>query len=541
IFVKEFAQFGACIITGDWLISIHGKLNNQSYAGTVENPETYNDLPAYTYFDPVFPIGTEASDNMLVKTVMATNLQKAAFGIYSSYAVDYQKFSDEIYRLRAGYYKFTAKIKVNNSNYRGFLRIMRDNWDTNYGVSTTSTNETEVELNQFIYLSEGNYYFQALVQYGGTLDEYTDVYEITDVSTVSSYYGNSQYVPLHRIAGKGQSNKPSPPSSYNPDDPGNGWTRGYPGSPGSNQSYWVVFGKIPGYQYAYYPQLTVTSVTFKVSDNSNRFVPNYAVDLRRGRSYQNDAYVRGTIEAADGKIGGFTIDTDRLYNSNWNAGIDIIADDSKNVKIGKNAKGVMATEDTIIRAENTKVLGGAYNTAIYLNASGATYNYAFYGNGNGVLNGLVCGYKVQLHTIPSGNTDAVTYLSINYGSTIILNGSHSNGNVWIAAPKLSDVRKCLGINSPTTPFAIEFTVVSHTNYEFVSIAFRNAITETQNSEYPWLMDTDDRHDSSGIIPVQKSIQIAQGDVVKILLLYDDVGTTSSQNYEYRAYDLIRRV
>ena len=33
---------------------------------------------------------------------------------------------------------------------------------------------------------------------------------------------------------------------------------------------------------------------------------------------------------------------------------------------------------------------------------------------------------------------------------------------------------------------------------------------------------------------------AQGDVVKIMLVYDNVGTTSSQNYEYRAYDLIRR-
>jgi hypothetical protein len=178
---------------------------------------------------------------------------------------------------------------------------------------------------------------------------------------------------------------------------------------------------------------------------------------------------------------------------------------------------------------------------LYLNAQNGTYNYAFYGNGNGVLNGLMFGYKVQLHTIPSGDTDAVTYLNIKSGSTIILNGSHSDGNVWIAAPKLSDVRKCLGINSSTTPFAIEFTVVSHAYYEFVAIAFRNAVSETQNSDYPWLMDTDDRHDGDILRPVEKSIQIAQGDVVKILLLYDNVGTTSSPNYEYRAYDLIRRV
>lgn len=464
IFVKEFAQFGACIITGDWLISIHGKLNNQSYAGTVENPETYNGLPAYTYFDPVFPLGTEASDNMLVKTVMATNLQKAAFGIYSSYAVDYQKVSDEIYRLRAGYYKFTAKIKVNNSNYRGFLRIMRDNWDTNYGVSTTSTNETEVELNQFIYLSEGNYYFQALVQYGGTLDEYTDVYEITDVSTVSSYYGNSQYVPLHRIAGKGQSNKPSPPSSYNPDDPGNGWTRGYPGSPGSNQSYWVVFGKIPSYQYAYYPQLTVTSVTFKVSDNSNRFVPNYAVDLRRGRSYQNDAYVRGTIEAQNGKIGGFSIGEKELTNADWHAGIDI-AYDYKVVKIGENAKGAISTEDAIIRAENTKeksLYSDTYNTALYLNAQGAKYNYAFYGNGNGVLDGYMQGFKVKVLK----NIGAVTNLLLNEGQIQAVESIAIDGDKYLYLPTLGNCRQTLGLkdsgDDAGRDFCCTMTIINQT-------------------------------------------------------------------------------
>jgi hypothetical protein len=37
-----------------------------------------------------------------------------------------------------------------------------------------------------------------------------------------------------------------------------------------------------------------------------------------------------------------------------------------------------------------------------------------------------------------------------------------------------------------------------------------------------------------------NIQIARGDVVKILLVYNNVGTTSSPDYEYRAYDLIRR-
>ena len=272
--------------------------------------------------------------------------------------------------------------------------------------------------------------------------------------------------------------------------------------------------------------------------NSNGTVSGKVwIDPTYGTIHATDGDFSGEVTATSGNIGGFTIDTDRLYNSNWNAGVDINYD-GKTVKIGKNAQGVMNTEDAIIRAENTKTLGGSYNTALYLNASGATYNYAFYGNGNGVLNGLVFGYKVQLYTIPSGNTDTISYLNIIGGSTIILNGSHSSGIVSITAPKLPDVRNCLGINSSTTPFAIEFTVISHASYEHVSIIFRTANTGIEDDNYlPWLMNEDDIH----LIYGDANIQIAQGDVVKILLVYDNVGTTSSPNYEYRAYDLIRRV
>ena len=58
IFVKQFAQFGSAIITGDWLISLHGTINGTPYGGTVENPDKYpvnSDTPAYTWFDPASP------------------------------------------------------------------------------------------------------------------------------------------------------------------------------------------------------------------------------------------------------------------------------------------------------------------------------------------------------------------------------------------------------------------------------------------------------------------------------------------------------
>ena len=66
IFVKEFAQFGACIIACDWMISYYGKLYSDETEvmvvdhGDVENPMLYPEeitpnSPAYHYFNPEYP------------------------------------------------------------------------------------------------------------------------------------------------------------------------------------------------------------------------------------------------------------------------------------------------------------------------------------------------------------------------------------------------------------------------------------------------------------------------------------------------------
>lgn len=64
IFVKQFAQFGAAIITGDWLISVWGKIYDEYGvktdvdSGSVTEPFCYpsgSSTPAYTYFNPNYP------------------------------------------------------------------------------------------------------------------------------------------------------------------------------------------------------------------------------------------------------------------------------------------------------------------------------------------------------------------------------------------------------------------------------------------------------------------------------------------------------
>lgn len=55
----DFAQFGAAVVSGDWLISVHGTINGTEYHGKYERPDTYinsgDEKPTYFWFDPAYP------------------------------------------------------------------------------------------------------------------------------------------------------------------------------------------------------------------------------------------------------------------------------------------------------------------------------------------------------------------------------------------------------------------------------------------------------------------------------------------------------
>ena len=237
------------------------------------------------------------------------------------------------------------------------------------------------------------------------------------------------------------------------------------------------------------------------NDNTgSNFIPNFAVDGKTGTSYQKKGY-----------IGGFAIGATTLTNSNWNAGIDI-SYDSKNVKIGKNAAGTVNTEQAIIRAENTKSWQ-TYNTALYLNAQNATYNYAFYGNGNGVLNGLVFGFKVNALSV-AGSSDATYNLDLKDGATVIFTGSRTSGTARVYMPKISDIRKALGITSTSVKFAFEYALSNQTSGSgTVKLIFRSY--PSGNSEYPYRTNFDNNYTGDNY-----EVPMATGDYAKILLIWD---------------------
>ena len=197
IFVKNFAQFGAAIIAGDWLISCHGTIGGVAYGGSVENPDQYNNRAAYTYFDPVFPQGYDPFQ------LPVTNDE-----IDRGYNTQWTKITNN-FILEAGTYKFKIRCYVNSSDGM-HLRLF-------YGDETGD-----------------GYYLQ------GVQNEEPVTYEIEKTF----------------------------------DSTRNDWN--------------IRAGMNEDGECGYIESIEIEPV-------DTRFVPNYAVDLKTGKTYQSDAHIRGTI------------------------------------------------------------------------------------------------------------------------------------------------------------------------------------------------------------------------------------------------------
>ena len=260
------------------------------------------------------------------------------------------------------------------------------------------------------------------------------------------------------------------------------------------------------------------------NDNTgSNFIPNFAVDGKTGTSYQKKGY-----------IGGFAIGAKDLTNTAYDASVTIqnaASNPTQIARIGKNAIDEMTRLSCSLQAESRK--SGTYNTALYLKASGATYNYAFHGEGNGVLDGLVFGFKTKFLSV-AGAGDQLYQIDLNEGSTIVLKGSHSSGNVAIAMPKLSNVRQCLGLPSnSSTAFAIEINIINLSAYGYTYLSFRGDTHTgtTLGADYPYWMSPDDT-------VWGHFVELSRGDYMKFMLIYSEVAGSSSM--EYRAYMLIER-
>ena len=204
-------------------------------------------------------------------------------------------------------------------------------------------------------------------------------------------------------------------------------------------------------------KITATANTFEIKNNSG--TKTFEIDSNGNLVGAGNAKFNGNIEATGGKIGGFDIGQNDLKNTNYGAGITIQNAENnptKVVQIGNDATDEITGNKCSMIAESKG--SNTYNTALYLNAQGATYNYAFHGNGNGVLNGFVQGYKVKAIS----NIGASTYLSLRDGQTqaIISVGIDGRKNVYL--PTLGDCRATLGLKDNDTDFCCRLTVINQT-------------------------------------------------------------------------------
>lgn len=260
-----------------------------------------------------------------------------------------------------------------------------------------------------------------------------------------------------------------------------------------------------------------------------------------GKAILNDIILRGLIYAVGGKIGGFNIGENELRNVNYDASINIANDadnPTQNTVIGSEAVDTFTNKKCAMVARNVTP-SQTHNTALFLVAQGANYNYAFHGEGNGVLNGVMYGYKTALLSLKTQETQ----INLTQGSTFLVTErtGTDDDKRFILMPKLSQVQQTLGLpqtfsQENSTPFSIEINIMYYSpETTKIRLIFRG-YTGYTDSQYPYLhYDDDNIHTGDS----ESSIEMTRGDIVKLLLVYYHNKVASSG--ELAPYQAIKMV
>ena len=235
------------------------------------------------------------------------------------------------------------------------------------------------------------------------------------------------------------------------------------------------------------------------SDGSGSFAPTLWMN-----------FATGEINLGAGRVAGFKIGRNGLTNEGYdNDAYIILRNDAKGVFAGMGVNVASATLNGTItaRLENNEARQtSATNTALYLSASGARGNYAFRGKGNGVLEGMVCGWKVQLLS-----ADGNPVIDYSKGSYVLATHGVASDDDAFRLPTLSGMRNALAAESG--PFAAELTIVNEafdSGGGSIRVVGRKGITG-QSTEYPML------YNGSGTETEDVTLQTGCG--VKILLTF----------------------
>ena len=171
---------------------------------------------------------------------------------------------------------------------------------------------------------------------------------------------------------------------------------------------------------------------------------------------------------------------------------------------------------------------GKVNIALKLSATNAEYNYAYCGNGNGVLNGFMAGYKLSKFTLRQANAIYMGFnISPKYNNKWLIRAATSGTGVLL--PDSEEVRKALLANK-SEGFALEFEVTA----DIDSVQFKlygkhlAVIGNSPNQTMPWFGDNE-----AVLVNIRGRripyVTMNPGDHIRFMLIYDPEQTRVDTN------------
>ena len=267
---------------------------------------------------------------------------------------------------------------------------------------------------------------------------------------------------------------------------------------------------------------------FKDGVTYGTFIPNLMLNFITGKIIANNATIRGTIDAEDGKIGGFTIghgyigvDTDLNYRDN--AGMSLYprfikfsnADWSNLAMIGTNVLPASAGATLQGRFENTENRALGTNYCLFVFAENAMNNIAIAGRGNIVTDGVNQSYSLRAIDMI---TNTVVHRPFDADTWIIRSGV-DDGHICL--PDRYDVQDKLGIGQSSS-FSVRLTIIAQAgnSKQFKIQGRNNVIHDDKNNKF---LDKDRypyRLDNNGNRQLSDGLSMGPGDVAEYQLVYD---------------------
>lgn len=267
--------------------------------------------------------------------------------------------------------------------------------------------------------------------------------------------------------------------------------------------------------------------------------------LEDGSMVASNGTFNGTVNATAGYIGGFAISSTHIGAAN------VTVDSSGNVTVSEDTYGLSLYDQFICfnHSDGRQAILGTWDNfgqpmllrlshskedknygmprvgiVFDIQNQWAGRNYAFIGNGIGALNAMIEGYAYKKITMDQSNTYYNGYMNVKVANRFLLSSSATP--VYAVLPDLGTVRDALGVGT-TTPFCVRITIICDLNSSNCYVTGRNSVTI--NSAQPYNGDTYPllTHQNGGM---QSPVEMAAGDTLEVLLVYDPDRTDTISNY-----------